>query len=161
MRNQRIGDVTMIIKNHRGEVVLELDERRCPLNLADHNLDEAEFDNLVMEGALFIGTSLREATFARCDLYWASFICADMSGAHLIDSTFHGASFADACCVKVQFIRCDFGADAFGKGAIFRGANLSDAQFENCILRGATYDSSTIFPLEFLAEAEGMRLEDT
>jgi uncharacterized protein YjbI with pentapeptide repeats len=164
LKRLRIPQMARIIKNSQGDVLVVIPDERNPPGydtFLDHDLTDAVFEGLILEGARFDDCNLTRASFRGTDLYWASFMmsnaeCADFEGADL-----RGANFTDGSFRNCNFKNANLGRDNVGGYASFVRADLRGADFRNTILdgiefAGAKHDSSTLFPANFSATTRGL-----
>lgn len=140
-------------------------------NLKGANLTRARLDETLLRGADLQGAKLDEASLKNADLS-AGFI-TDRYGSCLATSNCMGASFRNADLRGAKLTTClkdanlD-GADLRGaklglvegatlRNADLRGADLSAAFGHIRSLKGAIYDSSTMWPKGFKPETRGVR----
>jgi uncharacterized protein YjbI with pentapeptide repeats len=102
------------------------------------NLKTADLSDSSASGADFTGANLQGAILCESEMFGACFIGADLRGAHLNGGEFDSSNFQDADFRKAEtqygsFQSCDFA-----------GADLTETDFGECDLTGATFDGAII-----------------
>jgi uncharacterized protein YjbI with pentapeptide repeats len=159
-------------------------------DLANRQLDGADFQDSILKGTWLSGTSLKGANFKDADLSGAWMNGADLQGVDFTSALIKGTWFEKANLTGANFADADLGGGA-SPGAIFRCANLRNAtgfsdlrgadlrqadirganlspnrsdalQWVGGIrLKGALYDERTRWPKGFDVEGSGAVKSDT
>jgi uncharacterized protein YjbI with pentapeptide repeats len=95
------------------------------INFLEANLEEAEFQSTILDGASLSGANLQSAYLDGCSLQSANLQSANMDSASLRGTNLSNANL---------------------DGANLRGCNLSRAILDGCSLVDAVYDTFTIWP---------------
>jgi hypothetical protein len=116
-------------------------------DLTEAKLRRADLDGADLSGACLAGANLREASLTDADLSGATLRGAelreaDLSDAYLVGADLREADLRDAYLNGANLTEADL------RGADLRGAVLT-ARLTGCVMTGAIYDPSTVFPEEF------------
>lgn len=104
-------------------------------------------DGKNFEGQCFGGTTLAGADFSHSRL-----LRADLSGCDVRHVNFSGADLRGALLIGTRMRLTDF------RGADLRGADLRATRIEQPLFEGATFDTTTRWPLNFSPLRWGARL---
>jgi uncharacterized protein YjbI with pentapeptide repeats len=161
-----------ITSSRTGEVLLVIPYDSNPPRFdtfLNHDLSDAVFDNLVLEGATFDDTcDLARASFRNTDLYWGNFFLANLEDANFEGADLRGADMKETILRRANLRNANLGRGALGPnadgaqldGADLRGADLTGANIEGAGFRHAKYDLTTRFPSGFDPKAHKMVLVD-
>jgi uncharacterized protein YjbI with pentapeptide repeats len=150
--------MTLTIKDAKGEILVTVTkhEGAIPFDaFAEHDLTNAVFDGMILEGAQFDDTSLLEnASFRDADLYWASFNYCNAQNAVFDHADLRGAEFTNCDLRNCSFRQANLGHDNTGGFGRFeksdvRGADFTGTMLDGVNFAGAKFNSSTIFPPSF------------
>lgn len=106
------------------------------INLSNWNLSNCDLRGVRLEFAILLNVNLRNAS-----LIGANLLHAQLKGAHLEGAHLEGANLKDADL----------------SNAHLEGARLDCAYIVNTKWEGATYDSKTVFPIEFTPKNKNMK----
>ena len=140
-------------------------------NLGEADLSEANLSYTNLQGANLSYTNLYKADLSYTKLSEASFYEADLREANLIEAFLYLADLGGADLREAKLRRAIlFGAEFYNKtdlrGADLRGADLTSPtkyyfhsiSVFDAKVKGAYYDSGTVFPLLFYPRFRGMIL---
>ena len=108
-------------------------------DLADARLQGLDFRGCLMGGVILDEADLTGANMEGCELYWSILFNTNFTRANLAHAKLNGASLDGANFTNANLCGADFGN--YGSG---RATNLTGANFTN-----ATYDDTTVFPVNF------------
>ncbi len=117
-------------------------------HLSDSTFVEACFDGADMRLSVLDALLIRNSSFVNADVSWSSF-----SDAVVLLSDCRGISLVGCRLTGTYFIGADL------RGANLRHTELADVHFSDCLLQGAWYDSSTVWPSGFDPVSAGARSE--
>lgn len=148
----------MEIKNAQGQIIFECDDDFRKADLDDVDLSGAMLENAKLEGVVWCGTNLSSAHLKAANFYWAILFTSNLSYADLQEVDFRGADLKEVNFQGANLMKANFGRDNLDGSTQLQGANLSQAQTQGAIFKGAEYDTRTVFPELFDPEKEGMCL---
>lgn len=140
------------------EVALEAVEQvRAAGWLTDGSLQDADFAEAHLSGAMFDGADLRRVSFVQTRLRGAVFAWADLRGAVLRGAVLKDASFIVANLEGASLSESDL------RGAVFRGARMTGAHLRLANLYGAMLDGAELrngqMKMAFLRRADLSRAD--
>lgn len=103
----------------------------APMAWGDNVFRRCGFDALDLEGVMFDGI-MDCCTISSCDLYWAFFNVALVSGSRFDGCTFRGASFRGTTFIDCTFVDCAFKLDNLGADCTIDDCLLVSCRFEGC-----------------------------
>lgn len=112
--------------------LINVDFRSAEMNNSQFSFSKLDKSKLIMIEA-------KNSVFDKCSFKEALILYSDFSG-----STFKYADLSEGIINDVIFTNCDL-----------RGTNMSCAGLETCVLKGAIYDETTIWPKHFDAIEHG------
>lgn len=125
------------------------------VNFKDSDLSSTVFENANLYGAILIGANLEFTNLKNCNLETATITFADirdadLQGAKLMKSDIRYSNLEGSDLRNADLTNANI-VDASFQYADLRGTNLTQCvvSFRDAYFKGAKYDSTTIFPMDF------------
>lgn len=123
------------------------------VDLSDMSLDDIQFSNLDLRGAIFKNSSLQRCIFRKVALEGADFEGANLANVNFNNSVLRNANFQSTNLNSSRFVKCVLNNANF-RGVTFKmallndvyalGTNFRECAFESTSIEALTYDSDTL-----------------
>ena len=137
---------TVVVRDENGDEIFRWDAPDGKIGFVGANLQSTDLDHAQLPGTDFAGANL----------YWVTFIEANLEDSNFKDACLRGAILQGAHLRGANFDGADLGLDKSGGPTDLRSADLRDCNFIRATLKGATYDERTRFPDYFDPKLEGL-----
>ena len=118
-------------------------------------LHAIELSHLLLEDCNLDGANLANSILSKVTLKNIDLAGASLQGAQFSEVCLSGSNLKHADLSHASLSECDLRFCIFS-GAKFEGADIGNCQIGQSVFINATYDSSTVFPHDFVPEDRGM-----